>query len=211
MRKAPGGAVCSMRAATLTAMPRMLPSASTPPPSRTPPVCSPTRTLKPACPCAASTSAPSVRPSASSASPACTARWASSSCEPSAPNTASRLSPAYCSTLPPWPSTSRVQRASAPSTTACTSSGSSRWLSVVEPTMSRKPAVFSGRGGIPHRRYLHFGAGARERSRPASAGQEVSRPGAKPGPTVTVRMKEIATAAARAGVSPWRGRCFRAP
>ena len=36
-----------MRAAMLTAMPRMLPSASTPPPSSTPPVCTPTRTLKP--------------------------------------------------------------------------------------------------------------------------------------------------------------------
>jgi hypothetical protein len=43
----PGGALCSMRAATLTVMPRMLPSASTPPPSSTSPVCTPTRTPKP--------------------------------------------------------------------------------------------------------------------------------------------------------------------
>ena len=60
MRRAPAGAVCSMRAAMFTAMPRMLPSASTPPPSSTPPVWTPTRTLKPSWPCAARTSAPSV-------------------------------------------------------------------------------------------------------------------------------------------------------
>ena len=50
MRSAPAGAVCSMRAAMLTAMPRMLPSASTPPPSSTPPVWTPTRTSKPVVP-----------------------------------------------------------------------------------------------------------------------------------------------------------------
>ena len=55
------------------------------------------------------------------------------------------------------------------------------------------PAAFSGRGEIPHRRYLRF----HSPQEPASAlagpcWQGVSRPGAKPGPTVTVRMKEIA-------------------
>ena len=60
MRSAPAGAVCSMRAAMFTAMPRMVPSASTPPPSSTAPVWMPTRTLKPAWPCAARTSLPSV-------------------------------------------------------------------------------------------------------------------------------------------------------
>jgi hypothetical protein len=52
--------------------------------------------------------------------------------------------------------------------------------------------AFSGRGGIPHRRYLQATAGARERLTQAFAGVGVSRLGAMPGPTVTVRMKEIA-------------------
>lgn len=52
--------------------------------------------------------------------------------------------------------------------------------------------AFSGRGGIPHRRYLQATAGARERPTQAFAGVGVSRSGAMPGPTVTVRMKEIA-------------------
>ena len=46
-----------MRAATLTVAPRMLPSASTPPPSSTRPVCTPTRTLKSGAPCCCRTSA----------------------------------------------------------------------------------------------------------------------------------------------------------
>ena len=57
MRRPPAGAVCSMRAAMCTVTPRMLPSASTPPPSRTPPEWMPTRTSKPAWPCRRSTSA----------------------------------------------------------------------------------------------------------------------------------------------------------
>ena len=53
--------------------------------------------------------------------------------------------------------------------------------------------AFSGRGGIPHRRYLQVTVGARERLAPAYAGARVSRSGATPEPTVTVRMKEIAS------------------
>jgi hypothetical protein len=62
MRKPPAGAVCSMRAAMCTVTPRMLPSASTPPPSRTPPEWMPTRTSKPAWPCRRSTSVPRAGP-----------------------------------------------------------------------------------------------------------------------------------------------------
>ena len=137
MRKAPGGAVCSIRAAMLTARPRMLPSPSTPPPSSTPPVWMPTRTPKPAWPCAACTSLAEDCPSASRARPQRTARSGSSSRTSSAPKAASRLSPAYCSTLPRCDSTMALKRASAPSTTAWISSGSRCCDKVVEPTRSR--------------------------------------------------------------------------
>ena len=75
----PGGALCSMRAATLTVAPRMLPSASTPPPSSTVPVCMPARTSKSGRPWRRRTS--SAAPCASSmiASPARTALSTSSS------------------------------------------------------------------------------------------------------------------------------------
>ena len=118
MRNVPAGAVCSMRAAMFTAMPRMLPSASTPPPSSTSPVWMPTRMLKPLWSCAVHTSALSVVPSARSAKPQCTARSASSSRAPLAPKAARMLSPAYCSTRPPCSCTRVVPRANASSMTA---------------------------------------------------------------------------------------------
>jgi hypothetical protein len=74
----------------------------------------------------------------------------------------------------------------------------SRWLQdritsrarLLEPAF--KLVAFSGRGVIPHRRYLRAIAGARERPTHALAGVGVSRSGAMPEPTVTVRMKESA-------------------
>ena len=61
--------------------------------------------------------------------------------------------------------------------------------------------AFSGRGAIPHRRYLrgNLQEPASARCHPCGAG--VSRPGAMPGPTVTVRMKEIRVLGGRL---PWR-------
>jgi hypothetical protein len=53
--------------------------------------------------------------------------------------------------------------------------------------------AFSGRGEIPHRRYLGAIPGARERRIQALAGVRVSRTGVMPVPTVTVRMKETAS------------------
>ena len=93
--------------------------------------------VEPVCPCWRLTELAGIA-LPSSARPQRTARSASSSRASSAPNTASRLSPAYCSTLPWWASTMAVQRASAPSITAWISSGSRCWLSAVEPTTSRK-------------------------------------------------------------------------
>ena len=143
MRSVPGGAVCSMRAAMLTLKPRMLCSPSTPPPNNTLPVCSPTRTLKPATPWLCSRAWAWLRAWARIASPASTARSASSSNAFGAPNTASRLSPAYCKTRPRWASTWAVKRASAPSITAFRSSASRCWLMAVEPTMSANSTVAS--------------------------------------------------------------------
>jgi hypothetical protein len=59
---------------------------------------------------------------------------------------------------------------------------------------AQRPAAFSGRGGIPHRRYLRERCASPRAPVDAAAASGcvngVSRPGAMPGPTVTVRMKE---------------------
>lgn len=64
------------------------------------------------------------------------------------------------------------------------------------------PAAFSVRGAIPHRRYPQSTAGARERPVHAMCAG-VSRSGAMPEPTVTVRMKEsVEKAVARESEPP---------
>jgi hypothetical protein len=100
MRSRPGGALCSMRAATFTVAPRMLPSASTPPPSSTVPVWMPARTLNSGMPWRWRIGA--ARPAASPMMqrPALTALSTSSSFASSDPNAASMPSPVYCSTRP---------------------------------------------------------------------------------------------------------------
>ena len=55
------------------------------------------------------------------------------------------------------------------------------------------PAAFSGRGEIPHRRYLRASRGSPRAPAWPACGRGVSRSGAIPEPTVTVRMKESAT------------------
>ena len=136
-----------MRAAMLTVTPRMLPSASMPPPSSTGPVWMPTRRAKPSSRVAlAELGSERRRPRRRSPGPARTARSASSSSAWSAPNAASRLSPAYCRTL----AVMRAARSPSGVRARCPSprgqsSGSSRSLSCVEPTTSMKStvAVFS--------------------------------------------------------------------
>ena len=135
-RTRPGGALCSMRAATLTVAPRMLPSASTPPPSSTRPVCTPTRTLKSGTPCCRRTEGASSRAVSTMPRPARMADSTSSSLASSLPKAASMPSPVYCSTRPCCACTTAVKRSSAPSITAWMVSGSSFWPMAVEPTTS---------------------------------------------------------------------------
>ncbi len=137
MRSMPGGAVCSMRAAMLTVMPRTVPSASTPPPSSTGPVWMPTRTSKPSCAWRWRTCSASRRPLLQQRQPGVDGALGVVFTTGVGANAASRLSPACCRTLPRWASTMAPNLFSAPSITAWMSSGSRRWLSVVEPTMSR--------------------------------------------------------------------------
>ena len=147
MRRWPGGAVCSSRAAMLTVKPRMVPSSSTPPPSSTWPVWMPSRMSKPAKPNRRCTRPACSRALASSARPACTARSASSSRASGVPKAARMLSPAYCSTEPPCCRTTCVKARKAPSITSCTSSGSSWLVIAVEPTTSRKSTLTCRRCG----------------------------------------------------------------
>ena len=142
MRKPPAGAVCSMRAAMLTAMPRMRAFGID---------------------AAAEQHAAGVdadahveagvavrglhfarrAPCRVRAGPGRSARRVRRRprAASSAPKAASRLSPAYCSTLPPCAATTAVPRASAPSITSLMASGSRCWLSAVEPTTSRNRMV----------------------------------------------------------------------
>ena len=142
MRRPPAGAVCSMRAAMLTATAADAAlGVDAAAEQHAAGVDADAHVEASVAMLGAAPRSPCCRPSASSARPARTARSASSSRASSAPNTASRLSPAYCSTLPPCASTIAVQRASAPSITAWMSSGSRCWPSAVEPTMSRNRIV----------------------------------------------------------------------
>jgi hypothetical protein len=90
-------------------------------------------------------------------------RSASSSRAVSAPKAASRLSPAYCRTLPPRSATRAVNDCSAESMMSSTSSGSMVWLSAVEPTTSRNSTdTWRRRGGATRMRLL-LGEQRRER------------------------------------------------
>ena len=158
MRRAPAGAVCSMRAAMFTAMPRMLPSASTPPPSSTPPVWTPTRTSKPSWPCAASHFGAEVlaeleqgQAAAHGALGVVLARFVGAEDGQDVVAGVLQHLAAVC-----FDDGGR-RATSAPSITALISSGSRCWASAVEPTTSRNRmltclSVCAARPALPAQR-----------------------------------------------------------
>ena len=116
-------------------------SASTPAPSATSPVCTPTRTAKSLMSCRRCAASACSRPDARMARPARTARSASSSRASSVPKVAFKPSPVKHSTRPWWACTMSAMRRRAPLRSARVTSASMPWARAVESTTSANNTV----------------------------------------------------------------------